>query len=172
MASALEPPPASSVRAPRSPGRSSRLTTTIRKFTPPPSLFPSGSSVCAAKTISAQRTRWMRRGRRRSLRARRARLFSAPSALSLSFLQRDRGFDFHLGLVFDEGAHFDNGHGGKVPADDLAIGSADLVKPRFVTLPVGDIPGEPHNLLSFRAGRFDHSADIVQRVAHLFDEIR
>src|SRR3954463_2782373 len=82
-----------------------------------------------------------------------------------------RRLDLHLRLRLDEGGDLNNRHRGVVAAHELAVDGADVAGALEVLVAVGDVPRQPHDVLGPAAGLGEHGEDILERAAHLADEI-
>ena len=76
-------------------------------------------------------------------------------------------FDLHLRALLHERDDLHDRHRRIVPADHVAVGSADLLHLRAILVEVRDEPREAHQVLGTAAGLREQRDDILQRLPQL-----
>src|SRR3954453_6661532 len=85
---------------------------------------------------------------------------------------QDRGrLDLDLCLGFQQPGDHDDRHRGEVATHDGAVRRADLARVREVLVAVGDVPGQPDDVLGARARLGEHGEHVAQRLARLAGEV-
>jgi hypothetical protein len=82
-----------------------------------------------------------------------------------------RCFDFDFGSILDERRHLHERHRGEMTADHAAVHLTHLGRSREVLPLVGDVPGEPHEILGLRLRFGEDLDDVLERLLDLRHEI-
>lgn len=81
------------------------------------------------------------------------------------------GFNLDPGIGLDQACDLHNRHGGKIPADQFAIGLADRGQAGDVFVAAGDVPGHSHDVFGTGPGLGEDREGVGQHLAELGSQI-